>query len=119
MRIIPLLLFIFWVSQLDAQEKLNLPLKTELDSIFVLHNASNLNLAKDDEKKADSIMKTNHLANANELLIYLSKMQKGYDTSNMRQVKTIIQQYGYPGKSLVGVPTYEVAFYVLQRYLNE
>ena len=64
-------------------------------------------------------MKANHLTNSNELLIYLNKMQKGYDSSNVRRVKAIIQQYGYPGKSIVGVPTNEVAFYVLQRYLNQ
>jgi hypothetical protein len=36
------------------------------------------------------------------------------DSSNMLRIVKIIQQYGYPGKSLVGVPTNETAFYVIQ-----
>ncbi|MEJ7662726.1 MAG: DUF6624 domain-containing protein [Hymenobacter sp.] len=36
------------------------------------------------------------------------------DSSNLRRVRAIIKRYGYPGKTLVGTPTNEAAFYVIQ-----
>lgn len=36
------------------------------------------------------------------------------DSSNIKRIGTVIQQYGYPGKSLVGPPSNEAAFYVIQ-----
>ncbi len=36
------------------------------------------------------------------------------DSLNLRKVESIIQEYGYPGKSLVGEPTNNAAFLVIQ-----
>ena len=40
--------------------------------------------------------------------------QAKIDTSNLHRVVALLGEYGYPGKTLVGVPTDEVAFYILQ-----
>jgi hypothetical protein len=48
------------------------------------------------------------------LAVYLWKLQSGIDSSNLIMVEKIIKDYGYPGKSLVGVPSNEAAFYVIQ-----
>jgi hypothetical protein len=42
------------------------------------------------------------------------KLQTESDSSNVKRVVVIIKQYGYPGKTLVGEPTNEAVFYVLQ-----
>jgi hypothetical protein len=44
----------------------------------------------------------------------LMKIQTEVDSSNVKRVEAIIKQYGYPGRSLVGTPTNEAAFYVIQ-----
>lgn len=36
------------------------------------------------------------------------------DPKNMKEIEKIISKYGYPGKSLVGEPEYEAAFFVIQ-----
>ena len=45
---------------------------------------------------------------------YLWKLQGEVDSLNTIRVSEIINQYGYPGISLVGKPTNEAAFYILQ-----
>lgn len=119
MRIFFFLLSFFCFFPSKGQVKFNLSLKNELDSIYELHNASNLALSKEVQMKADSIMKVNQLKSPAELLIYLNELQKQYDSSNIQRIKAIINQYGYPGKSLVDSPTNKVTFYILQRYLNQ
>lgn len=118
LRILFLAVSLFFILHSAGQVKLNLSLKKELDSIYRLHNTTNLVLGKDAEVKADSIMKINRLKNPIELFGYLNNLQKQYDSSNFLRIKIIINQYGYPGKSLVGSPTNEVAFFVIQKYLN-
>jgi hypothetical protein len=41
-------------------------------------------------------------------------LMQAADSSGIRRIRTIIQRYGYPGKTLVGTPTNEAAFYVIQ-----
>ncbi|WP_420147881.1 DUF6624 domain-containing protein [Spirosoma sp.] len=36
------------------------------------------------------------------------------DTSNLNRVEVILKQHGYPGKTLVGKPTNEAVFYIIQ-----
>ncbi|RAI77835.1 hypothetical protein HMF3257_33590 [Spirosoma telluris] len=36
------------------------------------------------------------------------------DSSNLKRADVILKQYGYPGKSRVGVPTNEAVFYIIQ-----
>lgn len=106
--------------QTCAQSKFNPQLKRELDSISRLNDMSrNFAKAGNVERVADSIMKAKRLKNPSELLTYLNGLQKKYDSSNFTRIKAIVQQYGYPGKSLVGTPTNEVTVSVLEKYLYE
>lgn len=45
---------------------------------------------------------------------FLSRNMQRNDSSDLRRIVQILRQYGYPGKSLVGTPTNEAAFYVIQ-----
>nr|WP_294906159.1 DUF6624 domain-containing protein [uncultured Lacibacter sp.] len=49
-----------------------------------------------------------------ELLSYLWTKQSFLDSVNMSKLTIILCKHGYPGKSLVGDKTNEVAFYILQ-----
>ena len=46
--------------------------------------------------------------------VYLSKQMMRTDSTNTQHISQIISRHGYPGKSLVGTPTNEAAFYVIQ-----
>ncbi len=45
---------------------------------------------------------------------YLWKLQGEIDSLNTFRIEQIIEEYGYPGISLVGKPTNEAAFYIIQ-----
>lgn len=97
----------------NAQTGLNMPLKKELDSLMNLDQKYRAALIENMRGKGDSLaivygIKNEHL---NE---YLWKLQGEIDSMNTTRVEEIIIKHGYPGISLVGNPTNEVAFYILQ-----
>ncbi|MEO7212204.1 DUF6624 domain-containing protein [Mucilaginibacter sp.] len=97
-----------------AQTKINLPLKHELDSIYVLDQKyRELASIKLDSNQVDSLSKLYHLSKKN-LTFGLMSLQSKIDSTNLKRIEEIIVQYGYPGKSLVDTPTNEAVFYVLQ-----
>jgi hypothetical protein len=49
-----------------------------------------------------------------ELNAHFSRWQAGIDSANLLRVEAIFKSRGYPGKSLVGEPTNEAAFYIVQ-----
>ncbi|PWI31246.1 DoxX family protein [Flavobacteriaceae bacterium LYZ1037] len=75
-----------------ATPDLNLGLKKELDSIMVL----------------DQKYRSAHIDNED-----WSK-QIAIDSSNLKFVENVFKNYGYPGKSLVGEESSDVAWYVVQ-----
>lgn len=110
------LLSLFLVVSLgaSAQQTLNRQLKHELDSLYYVDQL--YRSAMFGEKKqhlVDSLAAAQHfpVAEAPQRLIGLMLQT---DSANMRRVRAIIQRYGYPGKKLVGTPTNEAAFYVIQ-----
>jgi hypothetical protein len=96
-----------------SQSKINQALKHELDSIYVEDQLYREILFDEKYKnKKDSLIKAyNIIRDFNEF--FNEKMYLA-DVSNMKRVEKIIEKYGYPGKSLVGEPTNEAVFYVLQ-----
>ncbi|MCZ6333785.1 hypothetical protein O5173_25875, partial [Escherichia coli] len=42
------------------------------------------------------------------------EMVAEHDSLNMKTIEHIISKYGYPGKTLVGEPTNQAAWYVIQ-----
>ncbi|AMJ64374.1 DUF6624 domain-containing protein [Hymenobacter sp. PAMC 26628] len=97
-----------------AQTKLNLPLKRELDSIYVQDQRyREMMMTGMGPGKAEATEAALHLAKG-ELGNYLSTNMIRTDSSDMRRVAAIVRRYGYPGKSLVGTPTNEAVWWVIQ-----
>lgn len=99
-----IILFIFSCSIPSESSQINGKLKRELDSIYQLEQGlrKEFHLAQNtyggNSRQADSIW----------LLV------EAIDSSNLVRIKQIIHENGYPGKSLVGSGSCEVAFFVLQ-----
>lgn len=114
MRKILMLLFGISILLVNAQQKANEALKQELDAIMKVDQGfrmlfdtettpekkeqllKDLNIDKEEFKKKNWMLVAEH------------------DSLNMQKVENIIAQYGYPGKTLVGEPTNQAAWYVIQ-----
>ena len=97
-----------------AAQNIDLTLKKELDSIYVLDQKYRalLSIAQQ-PKKADSLAAIYRIKKEN-LSDQLWTLQAEIDESNMARIETIVKQHGYPGESLVGSPANEAVFYVIQ-----
>lgn len=99
-----LLLFFFACAETESVVEFNPLLKQELDSIY----------------NADQVLRVEHSMLLNQDCVESGKVDavlkliKQYDKSNLIRIKEIIHLYGYPGKSLVGEESSDVAFFVLQ-----
>jgi len=97
-----------------AQTKLNLPLKRELDSIYVQDQRyREIMMTGMGPGKTEATEVALHLAKG-ELGNYLYTNMVRTDSADMRRVAAIVLRYGYPGKSLVGTPTNEAVWSVIQ-----
>ncbi|RYU80271.1 DUF6624 domain-containing protein [Hymenobacter persicinus] len=99
-----------------APVSLNRRLRRELDSIDREDQKYRLLLMDAMHGQAaplDSLRRAAHLAEA-EVGPYLSAQMIRIDSANIQRVVQLIRQYGYPGKTLVGEPTNEVALLVIQ-----
>ncbi len=75
----------------NAASDLNFQLKRSLDSVMVLDQKYRANFSPD-----------------------TWKLQQEIDSSNTAYIENIFEQFGYPGKDLVGEPTNISAWYVIQ-----
>jgi hypothetical protein len=92
----------------------NLRLKHELDSLYYVDQVYRAAMfASNKQHLLDSMATAQHLSVAQVQQRLISLMVQT-DSSDLRRVEALIQRYGYPGKTLVGTPTNEAAFYVLQ-----
>ncbi len=105
-------LLLLWLPA-AAQNPLNARLRHELDSIRVQDWRYRKILSRLRQGKADSLAAALHLP-PDQLAGYARTHMQRADSSNLRRVEEIIWRYGYPGKTLVGRPTNEAAWYVLQ-----
>ncbi|WP_207532956.1 DUF6624 domain-containing protein [Desertivirga arenae] len=107
-------LILFSILEIKAQQRINTVLKQELDSIYVLDQKYRYLLSlSNDSKRADSIAKIYKISKE-DLQSHLWSKQEKIDSTNLIRIEEIIKQYGYPGKTLVGAPTNEAAFFVVQ-----
>ncbi|UYZ62705.1 DUF6624 domain-containing protein [Hymenobacter weizhouensis] len=98
-----------------TQPTLNLRLKRELDSIEVVDQryrklmmgGTTMNSRFDSVARAAGIP-------PEQVGPYLSRRMSAQDSTNVVRIAQIIDQYGYPGRTLVGTPTNEVALLVIQ-----
>ena len=117
LRVIILMLFIQAFQTSHAQTNINQALKRKLDSVYNIDQGLrqyNEQAATAAEK--DSIVKSLSLSKTE-----LDKLKKDWwdvvsyhDSLNLIIVEKVIKEYGYPGKSLVGEPTNEAAWFVIQ-----
>lgn len=97
-----------------AQTTLNLHLKRELDSIYAVDQRWRMMLFDPRiSRRPDSLARTLGVARE-ELGPYIGRRMMETDSTNLLRTKAILKQYDYPGKSLVGTPTNETAWLVIQ-----
>ncbi|WP_078346082.1 DUF6624 domain-containing protein [Mucilaginibacter pedocola] len=107
-------LFLFALLAVGAQAQINKPLKRELDSLYALDQKYRaLTSGKRDSALTDSLAKVYHVS-PTDVSAHLWKLQNEADSASLKRVEAIIKQYGYPGKTLVGEPTNQAAFFILQ-----
>jgi hypothetical protein len=97
-----------------AQTKLNLRLKHELDSLYEVDQRYRSMLFDSRiNRNPDSLAAALGVPKSELNATIMSQMQRT-DLSNLERMQAILQQYGYPGKSLVGAPTNQAAWNVIQ-----
>lgn len=108
-----LLLFAFGLSQ--AQEVIDENLKKELDGILKSDQILReyIDSQTSESRKLQILNETGYSrADLENGKIY--KIMSNRDSINLIRVEEIIAKYGYPGKTLVGEPTNEAVWYVIQ-----
>ena len=112
-RLIRVSLLAFAMTSVYGQG--NPKLKAELDSIYYIDQLYREIMME--PLRSDSLAKAEKLTSEGVQQRIFDKMNE-IDSSNIERIKQVIQQYGYPGKSLVGEPTNEAAWYVIQHSNN-
>lgn len=107
-----ILLLVFSFSQ--AQTKINQNLKMELDSILKSDQILReyIDSETTENRKLEILKETGY--SKVELLQNTWGIINKQDSINLVKVEIIIAEYGYPGKTLVGEPTNEAAWNVIQ-----
>lgn len=111
-RLTAILQFLFLIfPPMVVNGQVNKILKIELDSIYrrdqLYREIAQNSVKKDSLGSAHQFSKT-------ELEQHIFRKMTEIDSSNIKRIKRIIELHGYPGTSLVGSPTNEVAWYVIQ-----
>lgn len=107
-------LFLYFSGSVAGQTVINQSLKKELDSIFQLDQKYR-DLLFSDEVRLNPDSVANSLGvEKNQLTNFLIQKMASTDSSNLKRIEEIIKEYSYPGKSLVGEPANEAAFFVIQ-----
>ena len=96
-----------------AKPLLNFDLKHTLDSIAVLDQKYRKLMQVPDGEERAALGKEMGLKPA-DYTGDLWQKQIALDTSNVRFIETVFKEYGYPGKTLVGEPTNQAAWFVIQ-----
>lgn len=97
----------------SAKPKLDLSLKRKLDSISKLDDLFRPLIRESDPEKRKALAEAKGIA-PEEYQGDLWKKQRLIDTSNLGLILSILDNRGYPGKSIVGEPTNLVALEVIK-----
>lgn len=96
-----------------SQTNLNIELKTELESIYksdqIIREYVNANTSDSRKSEIENTLGYK-FENLNEAYIRMKEV----DSININRIEVLIQKYGYAGKSLVGEPTNETMWYIIQ-----
>ncbi|WP_342647329.1 DUF6624 domain-containing protein [Mucilaginibacter sp. CSA2-8R] len=101
-------------SKLQAQSVNKKYLRRQLDSIMSLDQKYRGYLSDLSNTAKKIKIAAKFQSTAEEIDDLLWNKQKSIDSANLLFVEKVIDQYGYPGKKLVGTPTNEVAWNVIQ-----
>ena len=99
------------------------PINTELKEELELIYESDQELRElcfheiNEERKKE--LSEKYGVDTNNFLIDSSRKLKYMDSLNLAKVEAIIKDYGYPGKSLVGEPANEAAWFVIQHNFDK
>lgn len=109
-----LILFVILYASLKVQAQYNAVLKKQLDSILVEDQRyRTIFTSLLDTTKTDSLVSFHKMPIQKIDSVYGYLMEKT-DASNLAFVESTINKYGYVGKSMVGEPTNEAMWYVIQ-----
>ncbi|WP_460946172.1 DUF6624 domain-containing protein [Spirosoma daeguense] len=108
-------LFILGLLPFLASGQSNIQLKRELDSMYVLDQRNREWLTKlgNNQPFTDSLS-TVYKVERQRLSGVLWAEQSKIDSSNLVRAEAILKQHGYPGKTMVGTPSNETIFYIIQ-----
>lgn len=109
-------MLLFGISALlvNAQQKVNEVLKKELDAIMKVDQGYRMLFDTEvTPEKKEQLLKDLNI-DKEEFKKKSWQMVAEHDSLNMQKIENIIAQYGYPGKTLVGEPTNQAAWYVIQ-----
>ena len=114
-RLLPLLLLALLPQLAAAQTSPQNPrLKHELDSIYAVDQRwRGMLFDPRINRRPDSLARALGMTRES-LSTYIPGQMLRTDSANFARIKVLLKQYGYPGKSLVGTPTNEAAWYVIQ-----
>lgn len=98
-----------------AYGQINPQLKRELDSMYVLDQRYReyLTTIGQNARLKDSLARVLQVQ-PDDVGGALWTKQSAIDSANLARVEVILKQHGYPGKTLVGTPTNEAAWYIIQ-----
>lgn len=115
MKLLPFLLLVLLPQLAAAQAAPQNPrLKHELDSIAAVDQKwRSLLFDPQQRHRPDSLARALGVTRES-LPTYIPGQMLRTDSTNQVRIKQILRQYGYPGKTLVGEPTNEAAWYVIQ-----
>ncbi|MBU3010736.1 hypothetical protein KO506_04945 [Polaribacter vadi] len=116
MRKLLILLLVFPLIIFSQTKDNAASLKTELDSIYKVDQNFRRFI---NNSSADSSLELNEFLKEQGYTLKEFRANSWpiidkHDKLNLERIEEIIKKYGYPGKSLVGYPTNEVVWYVIQ-----
>ena len=112
--IVLVLLSLLLALSVAAQTRFNPNLKRELDSLYAADQRWRVLLFDPRMSRKTDSLATAFGVRKEALGARIARRMQQTDSANQVRIAAIIKQYGYPGKSLVGVPTNEAAWYIIQ-----
>jgi len=111
-----LLVFLLLVAAgpLLAQGRYQPALKRELDSIYAVDQRYRLMLFDPQHRQRPDSLARLLGVTRESLNEQIQRRLQHSDSTNLQRIRVILQQYGYPGKTLVGEPTNETVWLVIQ-----
>jgi hypothetical protein len=116
-KTIILSLLILSGNHLSAQQKIDPALKSKLDELMIKDQQYRILMGYKGTEK-DSLARQFGIP-VDSVSKYLWTLQNKSDSSNWAELETIFRKKGYPGKTLVGEPSNEDAWYILQHNVRK